>query len=127
MYNIAKVPFLKMIIDSLFVLMIAYLIYYMLLLYVHKFNIPTQNTRIEVQVLDMSNRGRRGCKPLMETDFLKKYNPQNQTLFYKFIKEYSFDDICLHNMYFNEGQTIILDIKESPFGMYIANVKAKVY
>ena len=127
MYHLSKVPLLKVTVQSFFTLMIAYLIYHMLLLYVHKFNIPTNNTHIEVKVLDISNRGRTSCKPLMETNFLKQYNPQKQTLFFKFIKEYSFDDICLKKKNFDEGQTIILDIEESSFGMYITNIKAKVY
>jgi len=126
-YYIAKVPILKTILDSFIIIFIAYGAYYILLLYMHKFNIPIQDTKVEVKILDISNRGRKSCKPLMETDFLKKYNPENQTLFYKFIKKYSFDDICLHKKYFDEGQTVILDIKESPFGMYITGIQAKVY
>ena len=126
-FFLLKIPIVNVVLHSMSVLMMAYLFYYMFLLYIHKFNIATNDIKIEAQVIDISNRGRNKCKPLMKTDFLKKYNPQNQTLFYKFIKKYSFDDICLHKKNFFEGQTVILDIKESPFGMYIENIKAKVY
>ena len=126
-YIVLKIPFGKLILETLFFLLFGYLYYYMVLLYIHKFDIPTQQKSIEVQILDISNRGRKHCKPIASTDLFKKYNPKNKTLFYRFVKEYSFDGICMHNKYFNEGQTVILGIKESSFGMYITDIHAKVY
>ena len=127
MYYASKVPFLKMIFDVFIILFISYLFYYLLLLYIHKLNIPTENRSLEVKALKITNRGRKSCKPLMETDFLHKYNPKDKTLFYQFMKRYSFSTICLHNAHFSEGQTVILELKESPFGTYITKIKAKVY
>ena len=128
MFKFSKVPFLKAIVESLLALIIGYLFYYMSLLYIHKFNLNVYNEKqFEVRVLDVSNRGRKKCKPAIKTNFLNYYNPEKPTLFYKVIKEFSFNRICLYGKHYREGQTVVFDTKETDFGLYVDNVKNKIY
>jgi hypothetical protein len=126
-YLFSKIPYGKFIFDTLSFILVGYLLYYSFMLYIHTFNLPVKTKNVEVQILDISNRGRKHCKPLASTDFLKNYTIEYPTFFYLFVKKYAFDSICMHHKYLQKGQTVILEVKESPLGLYITGVREKIY
>ena len=120
-------PLVKVVLNSVTTIFMTYFAYFLILQFAHRFDMAINNRTLEARILHISNWGKKRCRPLAKTDILHHYHPHHQTLFYKFVNYYSFDKICLRGKHLQEGQTVVLDIKESPFGISVDRIEAKVY